>query len=146
MALPPEQVASLRDGIEAHTQRITELREWIKLAEEEISLHEALRDFVGDERLGAALGEVFDKPALTSELARDPLRYCREKDVVLPEGLTLAAVETRAEPSTRLTAHLTYGAWDVEAVWDSEAGFFARPRRTGLGDGRVSLMTPSRGR
>jgi hypothetical protein len=146
MSLPREQIVALRDGVEAHERRIQELREWIRLAEEEIALHEALRDFVADDRLKAALGEVFDNPALTSELARDPLRYCRAKEITLPAGLTLTAVETREDPSTRLTAYFSYGAWDVEAIWDREGGFFARPRRPGLANGIVTLDTPSRGR
>src|SRR5512132_2332889 len=142
MSLPKEQLTALRECAEAHQRRITDLREWIRVAEEEIRLHELLRDFIRNDRVVAVLGRFFDDSKLLVEFAGDPLRYSREEGVTLPEGLTLNGAEATEDPAPRVTAYLTYGAWNVEAIWDREGGFYARPRRGRVGSGNLDLVIP----
>lgn len=129
MPLPKEQLAALREGIQAHELRIAELRSTIRSAEDEIGLHEALIELVGAEWFAPELGELYEDSDLFDKLAENPPGYLEERSLSLPEGLTLVGVLSRKEPSTRVTAFLGYGDWNVEAIWDHAAGFYARPRR-----------------
>jgi hypothetical protein len=125
--LPEEHLTGLRKSVEDHEQRIAELREVIIPAiEEEIALHEALRDLAQNEDLIALVGEVHDDPSLASSLARAPQEYLEKKDVPLPANVTLSAVDAD-ESVARLTVNLSVGSTNVEVIWDREAGFFARP-------------------
>lgn len=125
--LPREHLAGLRKSVEDHEQRIAELREVIIPAiEEEIALHEALRDLAQNEELIELVGEVYDDTNLASSLAGAPQEYLGKKGVPLPENVTLSAVDAD-ESVARLTVTLSVGSTNVEVIWDREAGFFARP-------------------
>jgi hypothetical protein len=123
MALPSEHLAGLRASIESHEQRLAELRDNIRLAEEEAAVHEALLALARDERLIEAVAQVHDDP--DSRFARDPLGHCREESIPLPDGVSLNPVD-RKTPN-RITANIRRGDWDVEIAWDREHGFAARP-------------------
>ena len=105
-------------------RRLAQLREGIRLAEEEAAFHKVVLDLLRNDRLLEALGELYDDEELTSRVARDPLDYCRRQEIPLPEGVTLSAVDGEGG-SARLVARVKYGAWAMEAGWDHEAGFFA---------------------
>jgi hypothetical protein len=124
--LPDEQLDWLRERVTSHVRRLAQLREVIRRAEEEAAFQELLLDFAQNNRLFEALGELYDNADLTSRVARDPLGYCRERDIPLPEGVTLSAVE-REGRAPRLVAHLRHGAWAMEVGWDRKGGFFASP-------------------
>jgi hypothetical protein len=126
LSLPEKHLDWLREGVATHLQRLDQLREVIRRAEEEVAFEELLLDFVQNGQLLEALGELYDDAYLTSRVARDPLGYCREKDISLPEGVTLSAVE-REGRAPRLVAHLRQGSWAMEVGWDRKAGFFASP-------------------
>lgn len=126
LSLPDEQLSWLRDHVDNHVRRLAQLREGIRLAEEEAAFQEVVLELARNDRLFEALGELYNDAELTSRVARDPLGYCREEDIPLPEGVTLSAVNTEGQ-STRLVAHVRYGAWAMEVGWDREGGFFASP-------------------
>jgi hypothetical protein len=121
-----EYFAALRDDVISHERRIAQLREEIRLAQEEVELHEVVLDLARNDQLIAAIGELYEDSALTSTFASDPDRHCREGNIPLPEGVTLRPLDTEG-PSPRLTAHVRRGTWDMEVVWDREIGFFVRP-------------------
>jgi hypothetical protein len=125
MPLPRKHLASFYDSLARHEQRVAQLREGIRLAEEEAEFHKVLLDFAANERTIAALEELYDRPDLVSELSDDPAGYCRKRNIYLPEGVTLAAV--KEEDSPHVTAHLRRGPWDMEIGWDYRKGFFATP-------------------
>ena len=129
MSLPEEHLDWVREGIAGHERRIAQLREGVRLAEEEASFHEVLLDLGRNDRLIEAIGELYDDTDLTSRFARDPLGYCREEDILLPEGVTLtvSAVDKEKGRSARLAVDVRYGAWAMEIVWDPEDGWFASP-------------------
>ena len=129
MSLPEEQLDWVRESIVGHERRIAQLREGIRLAEEEIGFHEVLLDLGHNDRLIEVIGELYDDTDLTSRFARDPLGYCREEDAPLPEGVTLtvSAVDPEKGRSARLAIDVRYGAWAMEIVWDPEDGWFASP-------------------
>jgi hypothetical protein len=129
MSQPTEQFAELRQGAGAHERRIAELRDVIRLAQEEIGLHEALLEVSRDNHIEETITQFRDDPSLISGFAEDPLGFCGEHEISFPQGLTLIAAQVTDEPSTRITAYFSYGDWNVEAVWDLEQGFNARPRR-----------------
>jgi hypothetical protein len=126
MSLPDEHAAALRDDVVAHERRITQLRAGIRLAEDEIELHEVILDLARNEQLIAAVGELYESSGLTSKFASDPQRHCEEQKITLPEGVTLTAIAGEA-PSPRLTARVRRGAWDMEIVWERDVGFVVRP-------------------
>lgn len=115
---------TLEDHIRAHDQRIHELREAIRVAEDEISIHEALIALARNHRLIAAIEQLHDKHAQTSEFATDPQTYCTEQAILLPEGVTLNPLDTSGS-SARFTAVVRRAGREVQAWWDSETGFSA---------------------
>jgi hypothetical protein len=126
MPLPEEYLASFRNDIVSHERRIAELRKAIRLAEEEVALHEVILSLAHNDRLISAVGDLYDESNLTSKFRSDPLLYCQEENIPLPEGVTLSSVDTEG-PSPRLTALVRRGSFDMEIVWERDAGFFVRP-------------------
>lgn len=135
MALPDEYRAALRKteflealraDVASHETRIAQLREQIRLAEQELELHEVVLELAHNSPLIAAVGELYDDSAVTSKFASDPLQYCHDENIPLPEGVTLRPGDPDAPPP-RLTARVRRGALDMEIVWEREAGFFVRP-------------------
>ena len=127
MPLPQEHLVGLQEHVESLERRLAELRHVIRVAQEETDVNEALLGLARNERLIALVGQMYDDSGLSSKFARDPLTYARKEKIEIPEGVTLNAVD-EAGRSTRLTANLRRGAWDVEVVWDRDGGFSARPR------------------
>jgi hypothetical protein len=125
MGLPKEHLDWIRTTVADHQRRIAQLREGIRLAEEEIAFQEMLLDLARNDRLIEALGEVHEDPSLRSKFARDPLGYCHDNNIPLPEGAMLSALADEGEGALRLAAHVRHGPWAVEIVWDREAGFSA---------------------
>jgi hypothetical protein len=135
MALPDEYraalrktefLAALRADVVSHEGRIAQLRDEVRLAEEEIAVHEVILELARNQRLIALVGDLYDDSALTSTFASDPLRYCQEENIPLPDGVTLSPVDTEG-PSPRIMARVTRGTSDVEIVWERESGFLVRP-------------------
>jgi hypothetical protein len=135
MPLPDEQLAALREGAKGHDSRIAELRVAISSAEEEVAMHETLAALARSDWLTVLLGEFYDDAEILVTFTRDPVGYLHQKHLALPQGLTLNGVALTEERSPRLTAYLSYGTWNVEAIWDREGGFYARPRRQRLSIG-----------
>jgi hypothetical protein len=115
---------TLEDHIRAHDQHLHKLRQAIRAAEDEISIHEALIALARNDRLVAAVEELHDKKAQTSHFAMDPQAYCTEQGIVLPEGVTLNPLDTKG-PSARMTAVLRRAGHEVQVRWDSKTGFSA---------------------
>src|SRR3712207_668606 len=137
MALPPDHLASLHRGVEWHERRLSELREVIRIAEEEAAVHDALIALARNDRLISAIGRYCDDPSLTPEFTHGP--HGGTGGVQLPDGVTPEA-DADNRSSHRLTGHLRRGGWDVEVGWDRERGFFAVPdtQRLGLWQGAIS--------
>jgi len=115
---------TLEDHIRAHDQRLNELRQAIRAAEDEISIHEALIALARNHRLVAAVEELHDKQAQPSQFATDPQAYCTEQGILLPEGVTLNPLDTTGS-SARMTAVLRRAGREVQVRWDSKTGFSA---------------------
>jgi hypothetical protein len=144
VALPAEQIAELRASAEGgHEEQIARLRAVVRLAEDEIGLHEALLELVRSDPVMSLLERLHDSRELARKLAADPQAQCRDEGITLPEGLTINAVESD-DSSGRLSIYLGYGAWNAEVIWDREGGTAARPglfvraRRSALAE-RVEL-------
>jgi hypothetical protein len=119
-------LSELRNDVNSHQRRITQLQEEIRLAEEEIRLHDVVLELAHNRQLIEAVVDLSDDSGLKSTFATDPLRYCGDAGIALPEGVTLRPVDTK-HPSPRLTARVQRGAWDMEIVWERDVGFFVRP-------------------
>ena len=115
---------TLEDHIRAHDQRLHELRQAIRTAEDEISIHEALIALARNHRLVAAVEALHDMPARPSQFATDPQAYCTEQGILLPEGVTLSPLDTTGS-SARMTAVLRRAGREVQVRWDSKTGFSA---------------------
>jgi hypothetical protein len=115
---------ALEDHIRAHDQRLDELRQAIRAAEDEISIHEALIALARNHRLVAAVEELHDMQAQPSQFATDPQAYCTEQGILLPEGVTLNPLDTTGS-SARMTAVLRRAGCEVQVRWDSKTGFSA---------------------
>jgi hypothetical protein len=126
MSVPTEHLVALRRDVASHQQRIAQLRAAIRVAEEEIALHEVIIDLAQNDQLIAAVEELYDDSGLDSKFARDPQQRCQEEKIALPDGVTLNPIDTEG-PSPRITARVRSGAGDMEIVWDRGVGFFARP-------------------
>jgi hypothetical protein len=126
MPIPEEHVTALQQDVTSHERRIAQLREGIRLAEEEVALHEVVLDLARNDQLMAAVGELYEDSALTAGFATDPVGHLQHKKVSLPQGVTLSPIDTEG-PSPRLIARVRRGSFDVEVVWEREAGFFVRP-------------------
>src|SRR4051794_30269791 len=120
------------EDVLAHERRVDELREAMRLAEEEIAVHEVLLDLARNDRLIAAVGELYDDPS-GSRFGRDPSKYCAEEGISLPEGVEINAVDT-TDSSPRMIAVVRRGASEVQAMWDRETGFSTRglPNRVAI--------------
>jgi len=130
MPLPSEHLADLDARLESHEQRLEELRETIRRAEEEAAVHEVLLELAQNEKLIEAVGEAHDDPG--AKFAQDPHAHCHEQKIPLPDGVSLNPVD-RENPH-RMTAVVRRGDWEVEVVWDRERGFAARPLAGYLAD------------
>lgn len=125
--LPENQIAALREGVQAHEQRVADLERAIRVAEEEIVVQRMLIELAQDDQLTSALGELYASPTRAWKDPRDLVQYWREQGIILPDGATLQSVSMR-DDSTSLTLRLLYGEWELEVRWDSERGFAVRPR------------------
>lgn len=113
---------TLENQIRAHDERLHELREAIRAAVDEISIHEALIALARNHRLIAAVEELHYEQAQTSQFATEPHAYCTQHGILLPEGVTLNPLDTSGS-SARLTAVLRRAGREVYVCWDSKAGF-----------------------
>lgn len=118
--------ATLEKDIMSHQLKIAQLREKIRIAEDEIELHEVVLELARNRRLVEAVGEFSGAGNSPSDFARDPLQYCREENISLPEGVVLYPADSY-EPSHLPTARVRRGVWDMEVVWDGKMGFLVRP-------------------
>lgn len=121
MSLPHSQLAALHRGLAEHERRVAQLREGIRLAKEEVEFHKLLLDFAQNERTIAALHELHDRAALMEELVDDPMGYCRERGIPIPEGVTLFPTRDA------VSVHLRCGAWEMKIGWNCKTGLFAEP-------------------
>jgi hypothetical protein len=139
VGLPKEHLDWIRATVADHQRRLAQLREGVRLAEEEIAFQEAVLELARNDQLIETLGALHEDPsALTSTFAHDPDGYCRENNIPLPEGATLSAISAvEREGPVRLAAQVRRGPWAVEIVWDREAGFSASPST-----GPVESLTP----
>jgi hypothetical protein len=126
MPLPEEQLDNLSKAVQSHERRVKELRDLIRLAEEEIAVHEVLIELAGNDKLMAMFSNCYDDPDSASQLARNPSEYLREQEVALPQELKLN-LGTEKNSSDRLMGELRRGAWNITVLWDREAGFSAIP-------------------
>jgi len=115
---------ALRRDIVSHEYRVYQLREAIRLAEEEIALHEILLDLAGNDQLITAIGDLYNAD-LSSGFVRDPHKYCSEQGISIPEGVRLNPVDMEG-PSPRLTADVRSGPNELQVIWDRDEGFFVR--------------------
>ncbi len=113
---------TLEDHIRAHEQRLHQLRQAISAAEGEISVHEALIDLARNDRLVAAVEELQDEQAQTSQFATAPQAYCTQQGIPLPAGVTLNPLEINGS-TARMTAVLRRAGQEVQVYWDSKNGF-----------------------
>jgi hypothetical protein len=128
MPLPEEHLDRLRESVKSHEQRLAELRDTIRVAEEEAAVHEALLELARNQGLIEAVAQLHDDPH--SNFAQDPLSHCREQKIPLPEGVSLNPVDKKTPD--RITANVRRGDWDVEVVWDRDRGFAAMPVTQGI--------------
>jgi hypothetical protein len=128
MSLSDSQLAAIRSGEEGHALRIAELSARIRRAQEEIAVHEALLDFIRSDQVLALLADLNDSDALAVTIAEDPFDFIRDRQLPLPEGMALNAVEFAADPNARLIAYFSYGSWNLEAIWDREGGIYSNVR------------------
>jgi hypothetical protein len=108
MTLPKEHLDWLSEAVGNHERRRAQLREGIRLAEEEAAFQEVLLDLAHNDRLIDALGELYEDVSLTSKFARGPLGYCREENIPLPEGVRLRVPNKTS--SRQLRVHLGHVA------------------------------------
>ena len=80
-------MSGLQKSVERHEQRLAELRQMIRHAEEEVAFHQAMVDLARNGRLIALISKCSDNPTLPSRLACDPLGICREESVTYPTAL-----------------------------------------------------------
>ncbi|MDF9749193.1 hypothetical protein [Arthrobacter sp. ES3-54] len=118
--------ATLEKDVIEHQLKIAQLRERIRIAEDEIELHEVVLELTRNRRLIDAISEFSDVGSSASNFVRDPLQYCREENIPLPEGVTLYPPNSY-DPSHLPTARVRRGMWDMEIIWDGETGFLMRP-------------------
>lgn len=143
MPMPTEALSALNQDISAHDQRVTELREAIRFAEQEIAIHEALLDLARNDRLIAAVGELYDDQVMSSKFAVDPQGYCAQEGISLPKGVALNPVDTSGS-SARLTAVVRRGDSEVDVAWQRDSGFSARgvPNRVVVFSSTETTLAP----
>lgn len=118
--------ATLEKDVISHQLKIIQLREKIRIAEDEIELHEVVLELARNRRLIEAISDFSEVGSSSSKFVHDPLQYCREENIPLPEGVTLYPPNSY-DPSHLPTARVRRGIWDMEIVWDGETGFLMRP-------------------
>jgi hypothetical protein len=121
MSLPHSQLAELHKGLAAHERRVAQLREGVRLAREEEGFHKLLIDFVQNDRTIKVLNELHDRADLMEEIADDPMGYCRERGIPLPDGVTVAMIRDGVAVTLR------HGRWEMVIGWKSKTGVFAEP-------------------
>ena len=143
MPMPTEALSALNQDISAHDQRVTELRDAIRFAEQEIAIHEALLDLARNDRLIAAVGELYDDQGMSSKFAIDPQAYCAQEGISLPKGVALNPVDTSGS-SARLTAVVRRGDSEVDVAWQRDSGFSARgvPNRVVVFSSTETTLAP----
>src|SRR5208283_5016473 len=78
-----------------------------------------------NERLIAAIGELYDDQDMSSKFAADPQAYCAQEGISLPKGVALNPVDTSGS-AARLTAVVRRGDSQVDVTWQRDSGFSSR--------------------
>jgi len=110
-------------------RKIDELRDEIRLAQDELAIHEVVVELARNESLMGLVAELYDDNG-KSRFAADPEGHSKSLGVKLPENVALSPVVTDSSPTGRLVARIRRGSLDMEVVWDAEAGFFLRKTLT----------------
>ena len=92
-AFPAKFKRFVREHIRVHEHRIEELRREIYAAQQEVAIHELILDLAQNDPLMTALGRLCENANDGLRFARDPLRYCREQGISLPNVVTLHAAD-----------------------------------------------------
>src|SRR3569833_1348972 len=121
MPLPHSQLAMFHRDLASHEQRVYQLREGIRLAQEEIEFHQLLLNLTQDPRILTILDELHDRPDLIKELSADPMQYVQQRGVSLPDGGLLGV------QGGDITLRLRTNAWGMNVGWSVKKGFWADP-------------------
>jgi hypothetical protein len=134
MPVSRPQLDRLAKELIGHERRATELRESIRLQQDELKVHETVLRLGRDDRLLAALNELHDQQDLFQDISTDLRGHFASKGVEVPEG---AEIEVSG---TRLLAHMQQGPYRYKAIWDRTSGFSvevvsapSRPTETTIG-------------
>lgn len=123
MPLPNRQLAKLRRESKEHAKRAAELREQASALEVEADVHAALVALSDDEALLAALGEIYDDPDLTSDVADNPRAFFTARGVTFPRGAQIAISGSGRAATLSMT--LERKTRRVRAQWHRTQGFEA---------------------
>lgn len=123
--LPQTHVKRLKRDADEHERRIGELEASQQLVRNEIALHQILVGLGRDDAVVAALGEVYDTPALFEEMRDDPRAFFKSRGVQLPRGATIS-VEGEGSGASVLM-EVSRGRQGFRARWSRSGGFTAEP-------------------
>lgn len=122
MPLPPEHLSRLAEDLKNHERRLEELRESIRLQQDEIAVHETVLKLGQDKRLLDALNELYDTPATAKALRSNAKEHFRSKGVPFPDNADLRVVDD-APDRIALEAELQQGAYRYKVTWSRSDGF-----------------------
>jgi len=122
VSVPKEHLDRLRKELTGHERRLSQLRESIRLQQEEIRLHETVIRLGQDGHLLAALGQIYDDPELISEVSRNPRDYFERKGVAVPQGAKVEVANSSPQ-ATRIEARIEQGLYRYIVEWERGSGF-----------------------
>jgi hypothetical protein len=123
MALPKDQIANLRGRLKNHLERIRELKKQISSLETESKAHQTIVTLMGDKKVLALLGELFDDRAKAKSLAGKELNFVKQAGITLPPKSKLTFFDG---PNDSLRIRLDVpnsGGMPYYIQWDSLMGF-----------------------
>jgi hypothetical protein len=122
VSVPKGHVNRLTKELAGHKHRLSQLRESIRIQQEEMRLHETVVRLGQDTHLLAALGELYDDPELVTEVSRNPRDYFERKGVVVPQDAKVEVTNSSPQ-ATRIEARIEQGPYRYTVTWERRSGF-----------------------
>jgi hypothetical protein len=129
VSLLSQHLDRLRDDLDVHASRISELQKQLSMLEDEIAVHDWIVRLGRDPNVLEVLGQLADSSTAVATLKGKELETARSSGIELPPDCTVNVTEHDGSVTVLLEA--THGKIPFSLRWNSQFGFSSGARLTG---------------